>query len=55
MTMTMETPEGYALTAMTAVRSVERLLSGIEPGAWTPSKAFGAEFVMEIDRVTSNE
>jgi saccharopine dehydrogenase (NAD+, L-lysine-forming) len=50
-TMTMETPEGYALTALTAVRSVERVLSGIEPGAWTPSKAFGAEFIREIEGV----
>lgn len=49
--MTMETPEGYALTAMTAVRSVERVLSGIEPGAWTPSKAFGAEFIREFEGV----
>ncbi len=51
LTMTMETPEGYRLTALTTVRSVERILTGIEPGAWTPSKAFGAEFVMEIEGV----
>lgn len=51
-TMTMETPEGYALTAMTAVRSVERVLSGIAPGAWTPSKAFGAEYIREFDGVS---
>jgi short subunit dehydrogenase-like uncharacterized protein len=50
-TMTMETPEGYALTAMTAVRSLERVLSGIEPGAWTPSKAFGADYVLEFEGV----
>lgn len=49
--MTMETPEGYALTAMTAVRSLERVLSGIGPGAWTPSNAFGAEFVTEFEGV----
>jgi len=50
-TMTMETPEGYALTAVTSARSVERVLSGIAPGAWTPSKAFGAEFVKEFEGV----
>jgi short subunit dehydrogenase-like uncharacterized protein len=51
LSMTMETPEGYALTAVTSVRSVERVLSGIAPGAWTPSKAFGPGFAWEIDGV----
>lgn len=50
-TMTMETPEGYKLTALTSVRSIERVLSGIEPGAWTPSRAFGAEFIKEFEGV----
>lgn len=50
-TMTMETPEGYRLTSLTSVRSVERVVSGIEPGARTPSKAFGADFIREIEGV----
>lgn len=44
----LETPEAYALTAMSAVRIVERLLAGAYAGALTPSLAFGADFVLEI-------
>ena len=45
-------PEGYTLTADAAVRSAERALAGIPAGAWTPSGAFGATFVTELDGVT---
>jgi short subunit dehydrogenase-like uncharacterized protein len=45
-TATLETPEGYALTAVAAVRCMEKALAGeVAPGAWTPSRAFGADFV----------
>ncbi|MCE9601530.1 MAG: saccharopine dehydrogenase NADP-binding domain-containing protein [Gemmatimonadetes bacterium] len=42
-------PNGYKLTAVAAVRAAERLLAGGVPtGFTTPSKAFGADFVLEI-------
>ena len=43
---TVETLEGYTLTAETAVAAAERVLRGeLKPGAWTPSRAFGPRFV----------
>lgn len=46
---TIETLEGYALTAETAALAVERVLRRDVPaGAWTPSKAFGARFVEAV-------
>lgn len=48
-TMTMRTPEGYSLTADSAVAATRRVLSGGMPaGALTPSVAFGAEFVTSL-------
>ncbi len=48
----MKTPEGYQLTADSAVRAVERLLGGPpRAGALTPSMAFGKDFVKELDGV----
>jgi short subunit dehydrogenase-like uncharacterized protein len=45
-TATLETPEGYRFTATSAVECARRAAGGqVEPGAWTPSKAFGAGFV----------
>jgi short subunit dehydrogenase-like uncharacterized protein len=44
-------PEGYTLTADAAVRAAERVLAGVPAGAWTPSRAFGAAFVEELDGV----
>jgi len=42
-------PNGYTLTALAAVRAAERLLAGgVATGFMTPSKAFGADFVLEI-------
>ena len=47
------TPEGYTLTALTAVASVQKVLSGVVlPGFQTPSRAFGADFILEIPAVT---
>ena len=55
-TSTIETPEGYRLTAVSAVTIVERVLAGkVPPGAWTPSKAFGADFVAELPGVFVGE
>jgi saccharopine dehydrogenase (NAD+, L-lysine-forming) len=49
----MITPNGYALTADSVVRVVDRVLAGCVPaGAWTPSQAHGAEFVLELDGVS---
>ena len=40
---------GYQLTALTAVRASERVLAGgIATGFVTPSKAFGADFILEF-------
>ena len=47
--LTMETPDGYSFTAVSAVRAVEKVLNGsVDPGAWTPAVAFGSHFVEEI-------
>ena len=52
-TMTMETPEGYTLTVFSALAAVERLLEGPKrPGAYTPAKFFGADFVTSLPGVT---
>ncbi|HEX5758438.1 MAG TPA: saccharopine dehydrogenase NADP-binding domain-containing protein [Thermoanaerobaculia bacterium] len=48
-TGTLETPEAYAFTAVSAVECAERVAAGrVEPGAWTPSQAFGWRFVTEL-------
>ena len=51
-TGTLETPEAYAFTAVSAVECAERVAAGrVPPGAWTPSKAFGWRFVTELPGV----
>jgi short subunit dehydrogenase-like uncharacterized protein len=43
------TPEGYTLTALTALAAIEKVLKGNAPiGFQTPSKAYGANFILEI-------
>jgi short subunit dehydrogenase-like uncharacterized protein len=45
-------PEGYTLTALTAVAAVGKVLAGhAPPGFQTPSTAYGADFIMEIPGV----
>jgi short subunit dehydrogenase-like uncharacterized protein len=52
-TGTLTTPGGYSLTADSSVRAVLRVLAGdVEPGAKTPSAAFGSGYVAELDGVT---
>jgi short subunit dehydrogenase-like uncharacterized protein len=52
----MQTPEGYKLTALTAVSTAKKVLSGwAKPGFQTPSLAFGADFILEMDGVTREE
>ncbi len=48
-TGTLETLEGYALTAETAVAIARKVLAGdVAPGVHTPSQAFGARFIETI-------
>jgi short subunit dehydrogenase-like uncharacterized protein len=45
-------PEGYAFTVLTALAVAERVMAGqATPGFQTPSKAYGADFVLEIPGV----
>ena len=46
----LKTPDGYSLTSATAVRCMEKVLENtLEPGFYTPSKAFGADFILEFE------
>ena len=46
---TLLTASGYRLTAWTALACLEKVLAGAAPcGFSTPSKAFGAEFILGI-------
>lgn len=48
--MRMRTREGYSLTAESAVEATRRILEDRPaPGAYTPSMAFGAEFVLQLE------
>lgn len=48
----MEVPEGYGLTVQSALLAAQRVMDGqVAPGAYTPSQAFGADFVLEVDGV----
>jgi short subunit dehydrogenase-like uncharacterized protein len=49
MEATLETPDGYRLTVLTALAAVEKVLSGgVPPGFWTPARAFGSQFILSI-------
>ncbi len=51
-TARMRTPNGYTLTATTAVDIATRVLDGAaEPGFRTPSSVFGADYVLGVDGV----
>jgi short subunit dehydrogenase-like uncharacterized protein len=46
----LKTCEGYTLTAHTALRIVQKVLSGdVKPGFQTPARMYGAEFIKEFD------
>jgi short subunit dehydrogenase-like uncharacterized protein len=52
----LETPDGYNLTAETALTAVERVLAGdFKPGFQTPSLAYGADFILEFNGVTRED
>jgi short subunit dehydrogenase-like uncharacterized protein len=45
-------PEGYTLTALTALAVVERVLAGdSRPGFQTPAKMYGADFILSVPGV----
>ncbi len=48
---TLQTPEGYTLTAATAIEIAVRVAAGeVEAGARTPAGAFGSSFITTFDR-----
>ena len=54
--MTMVTPNGYSLTFVSAISSMERVLADeVAPGAQTPSLAFGCDFALELPGVRCTE
>lgn len=55
-TSRLKTPEGYTLTALTALLIVKRVLNGDAPiGFQTPSKAYGADLIMEVPGVVRTD
>lgn len=52
----LRTPEGYTLTARTAVEAVRRVLAGDAPaGFQTPSRAYGPDWVLEFEGVVRED
>ena len=48
----LRTPEAYHLTALTSVEIMKRILAGeIKAGFQTPSKVYGADFILQFDGV----
>ena len=48
----LRTPEGYSLTAATALDAARRVAAGdIRPGFQTPSRVFGSEYILSFDGV----
>ena len=48
--MRLRTREGYTLTAESGVKATQKVMEGrLAPGAHTPSMAFGADYVMELE------
>lgn len=49
-------PEGYTLTAITAVMIAEKVLAGdLRPGFQTPSRAYGPDLIMQVEGVTRED
>ena len=52
----LQTLEGYTLTAQAAIRIAQRALGGDAPiGFQTPAKAYGADFVLELDETSRTD
>jgi short subunit dehydrogenase-like uncharacterized protein len=50
------TPEGYSLTATTAFDTACRVVAGeIKAGFQTPSRAFGADYILNFDGVVRED
>ncbi|MSP19091.1 MAG: hypothetical protein EXR74_05925 [Bdellovibrionales bacterium] len=48
----LEIPEGYHFTMLTALKSVEMVLDGkVKAGSYTPSLAFGANFIKSFENI----
>jgi len=48
----LRTPEGHTLTARTSVEAIRRVLAGDAPaGFQTPSRAYGADWILQFDGV----
>jgi short subunit dehydrogenase-like uncharacterized protein len=48
----LQCPEGYTLTALTALAIIEKVLAGqVSPGFQTPSRVYGADLILEIEGV----
>ncbi|MBC7920002.1 MAG: saccharopine dehydrogenase NADP-binding domain-containing protein [Ferruginibacter sp.] len=55
-TARLQTPEAYHLTATTALLAMERVLAGgVTPGFQTPARAFGPDFILEVDGVKRDD
>jgi short subunit dehydrogenase-like uncharacterized protein len=52
----LQCPEGYTLTALTAVNIAEKVLNGnYKTGFQTPAKAYGANLILEIEGVSLSD
>jgi short subunit dehydrogenase-like uncharacterized protein len=52
----LRTPEGYSLTAATAFDAARRVAAGdVKPGFQTPSRAFGADYILGFDGVARED
>ena len=52
----LRTPEGYPLTAETALDAARRVTAGeVKPGFQTPSLAFGADYILNFDGVARED
>jgi short subunit dehydrogenase-like uncharacterized protein len=52
----LQCPEGYTLTALTALAIVTKVLAGqVNVGFQTPSKVYGADLILEIEGVERSD
>ena len=52
----LRTPEGYALTALTAFDAAKRVAAGeVGAGFQTPGSAFGPDYILSFDGVTRDD
>jgi short subunit dehydrogenase-like uncharacterized protein len=52
----LQTPEAYYLTSLTSVEIMKRILGGyLKAGFQTPSKVYGADFILQFAGVTRED